>query len=201
MVVSIRPFDRHRLGADSSIATAKFAHEMWFSELVRRLSSALKRLIESRRSRRLWFAWLPAVNNGVLTFALLYRSATKSYGTEDLWIIPVAALAGTIASLGALIHHDIGIKHTLVALIAHTIFLILIFAGVYRWLGLEGYPPPLNRDTAIYFSVVTWTTLGYGDFAPSGEARLIAAFQAVLGYIFLGLIVGLTASIIGRHRD
>ena len=44
---------------------------------------------------------------------------------------------------------------------------------------------------ALYFSAVTFTTLGYGDLQPRPETRLAAAFQAVTGYIYLGLGVGL----------
>lgn len=43
---------------------------------------------------------------------------------------------------------------------------------------------------AIYFSIVTATTLGYGDFAPPENIRLIAAFQAIVGYAYLALYVG-----------
>jgi hypothetical protein len=40
-----------------------------------------------------------------------------------------------------------------------------------------------------YFSVVTWTTLGYGDFRPTPEARIYAASQAVLGYAYIGIFI------------
>jgi len=42
----------------------------------------------------------------------------------------------------------------------------------------------------IYFSTVTWTTLGYGDVQPKPDIRLIAALEALLGYIYFGLLVG-----------
>lgn len=45
--------------------------------------------------------------------------------------------------------------------------------------------------TALYFSIVTFTTLGYGDFQPQPQMRLIAAAQAIYGYLYLGLVVGL----------
>ncbi|MEN0001153.1 MAG: potassium channel family protein [Pseudomonadota bacterium] len=47
---------------------------------------------------------------------------------------------------------------------------------------------------SLYFSVVTWTTLGYGDLAPAPRVRLLAAFQALLGYTSMGVLVGCLAA-------
>ena len=42
----------------------------------------------------------------------------------------------------------------------------------------------------IYFSLVTQTTLGYGDLSPTlGAARIIASFQAILGQLYLAVVV------------
>lgn len=48
-----------------------------------------------------------------------------------------------------------------------------------------------------YLSIVTFTTLGFGDFQPQPFMRLYTAGEAVLGYIFLGLLVG---ALIDRAR-
>lgn len=52
----------------------------------------------------------------------------------------------------------------------------------------NGEVATLKRDH-YYFSAVTWTTLGYGDFRPSKDARVYAASQAVLGYLYMGILV------------
>jgi voltage-gated potassium channel Kch len=39
------------------------------------------------------------------------------------------------------------------------------------------------RGTALYLSVVTFTTLGYGDLAPRQEFRLVAASEALAGIL------------------
>ncbi|MGH1578071.1 potassium channel family protein [Planktotalea sp.] len=44
--------------------------------------------------------------------------------------------------------------------------------------------------TAFYFSTVTFTTLGYGDLQPVPAMRALAGFEAVVGYMFLGFLVG-----------
>ncbi|ELS0752567.1 two pore domain potassium channel family protein [Vibrio vulnificus] len=43
--------------------------------------------------------------------------------------------------------------------------------------------------SALYFSVITWTTLGYGDISPVGQARFFAATQAMIGYVYMGIVV------------
>ena len=42
----------------------------------------------------------------------------------------------------------------------------------------------------IYFSLVTQTTLGYGDLSPTlAPARIIASFQAILGQLYIAVVV------------
>ena len=43
--------------------------------------------------------------------------------------------------------------------------------------------------TSLYFSVVTFTTLGYGDITPIGPSRLIAALEAFTGSFTIALFV------------
>jgi hypothetical protein len=38
----------------------------------------------------------------------------------------------------------------------------------------------------LYFSTVTYTTLGYGDILPLGPVRLIAAIEAMIGIFMIG---------------
>src|SRR5512134_1141270 len=42
-------------------------------------------------------------------------------------------------------------------------------------------------NTAVYFSIVTMTSVGYGDVILSGDWRLLAAFQAMNGMLLFGL--------------
>ncbi|WP_424833346.1 ion channel [Ruegeria sp.] len=70
-----------------------------------------------------------------------------------------------------------------------------VFQGGLPVIAPEGYVGDTvmiekSFRTALYFSVVTFTTLGYGDMQPSPSFRLYAGYQAVLGYMYLGMIVG-----------
>ncbi|MGY3568910.1 pentapeptide repeat-containing protein [Vibrio sp. SCSIO 43135] len=81
-----------------------------------------------------------------------------------------------------------------------SIFLILACAIAYFLLdttssnpvyaGVEGWQfYAFEFFNAVYFSVVTFTTLGYGDISPVGIARFIAAFEAFLGSFTMALFV------------
>ncbi len=83
-----------------------------------------------------------------------------------------------------------------------SLFLIVAFAFVYSFLGITDgeklYATQLsssprefleNLSNALYFSVVTFTTVGYGDLTPVGITRLFAAIEAFLGSFTLALFV------------
>lgn len=48
--------------------------------------------------------------------------------------------------------------------------------------------------SAVYFSVVTFTSLGYGELHPQGLGRVVAAGVVMLGLAFIALLVGKFAS-------
>lgn len=73
--------------------------------------------------------------------------------------------------------------------IISTLYMTAVFSLWYRVLGIE--PEHSALDT-LYFSAVTFSTLGYGDFKPSPGAQMFAAIQAILGNLHLGMIVGST---------
>ena len=71
-------------------------------------------------------------------------------------------------------------------LVSGTLF-VLGYAGFYALLDSECAATCVSGfSDSVYFSIVTATTLGYGDFAPAVDARLMAAIQAITGYVFLG---------------
>ncbi len=52
----------------------------------------------------------------------------------------------------------------------------------------------------LYFSYVTFTTVGYGDMIPTGLCRGLAVAEAVTGYILLGMFVAATVALYTRHH-
>jgi hypothetical protein len=69
-------------------------------------------------------------------------------------------------------------------------FLVIIF-GYASLYVVDGGPTPdhNNFPEALYFSVVTFTSLGYGDISPVGFSRLLAASEALLGVFMISLFV------------
>ncbi len=87
-------------------------------------------------------------------------------------------------------------------IIGFTLLTIFIYAAIYLFSGLNyaGELLQINFDEslgqnlyyfldALYFSVVTFTTLGYGDITPQGFSRFLAATEALSGSFTLALFV------------
>lgn len=85
------------------------------------------------------------------------------------------------------------------ALLCYAMMLVLItlfYSGLYERFGIIGPDgPSFERSDCLYFSIVTLTTLGYGDFRPAPQARFWAASQGAIGYILIGILVGMIMSI------
>ena len=81
-----------------------------------------------------------------------------------------------------------------------SLFVIVAFSVIYQSTGLvfsDSMIWPSAID-ALYFSAVTFSTLGYGDFSPVPAARPVAAFQALVGNLHLGMVVGSTFAALKR---
>jgi voltage-gated potassium channel Kch len=67
-----------------------------------------------------------------------------------------------------------------VTVVAH-LFEITIWAGFYYW--REALP---NIETSLYFSAVTYATIGYGDIVVSQPWRVLAAMEGLTGILMCG---------------
>lgn len=69
---------------------------------------------------------------------------------------------------------------------------IIVFAVIFTFLGEEHWNaehPVEDFWSALYFSVVSITTLGFGDMFPvSGIARVLVCAECILGLIFHGTL-------------
>ena len=78
--------------------------------------------------------------------------------------------------------------------------IIFFFANIYEISGQVVYSSDTDLPIKglwehVYFSIVTFTTLGYGDLVPLGTARYFAATQALLGLGYFAFLIGISGSI------
>jgi voltage-gated potassium channel len=82
---------------------------------------------------------------------------------------------------------------------------IVVYASTY--VGLESALPgsfshTLDKSTALYFTVVTLGTVGYGDIAPvSTGARLAVSSQIMLDLVLIAVVVRLLTGAARRSLD
>ncbi|MES9903315.1 MAG: ion channel [Sedimenticola sp.] len=97
-------------------------------------------------------------------------------------------------------HNENNIK----PIIFYGLVTIVLFAGIYTSGGLvmNSESPTIIHDSlsSLYFSVVCWTTLGFGDFVPVPKVRLFAALEALLGYLSVGMLVAVVLRYIAANK-
>lgn len=137
---------------------------------------------------------------GILFCFTLY---IYTYGQAiDLWVVTVSYLL-TLASLLFFVfvvvavlfltgqHFRPNASRLIIDSIISICFTISAFALCYNIHGIE--PPGddgVQQFDHFYFSAVTFSTLGFGDFRPVGISKLFASFEAIIGNLHLGVIVG-----------
>ena len=168
--------------------------------------------------------WKQILGGGCL-YAILIAGV---YCLVQFFSNPLLALllicAGLLLSLGFGVVAAIrGLSSKAIAVwfLEGTVAFIVSFAVIYndlQWISGGSDDPPVTCECCLppqedqeearkeersfkehlYFSVVTWTTVGFGDYTPVPEAQLYVAIESLLGYIYMAISMGvLTASFLG----
>jgi voltage-gated potassium channel Kch len=89
------------------------------------------------------------------------------------------------------------VASVMLLLMIGAILQIAIWAGLYGLLDLFD-----DAETALYFSGVTFTSLGYGDVVLPRPARLLAPLEAATGLLMFGIITAvlIAAMQFGENR-
>ncbi|WP_010323434.1 ion channel [Marinobacterium stanieri] len=138
----------------------------------------------------------------VLLFTFVVFKYISFFGDSGLWGVLITLCGAALFSSYRFFNTSNKIE-SLIYFLACVTLLLIIFTSVYQGVGLccdaEGNVFKPSALDAWYFSIVTWTTLGYGDLTPPKILKPFAMLQAVLGQIFMAMIVGKTLFILQRQ--
>jgi hypothetical protein len=73
---------------------------------------------------------------------------------------------------------------------------IAVWAAFYDWKGAMA-----GMQSAFYFSMVTYTTTGYGDLVLPPEWRLLGGIEALTGILMAGWSTGFFFAVASRLHD
>ncbi|MHC1597987.1 MAG: pentapeptide repeat-containing protein [Candidatus Methanofastidiosia archaeon] len=91
-----------------------------------------------------------------------------------------------------IVYHTSRYGESSIRVLLSSLAIIFLYAAFY-WTshgitpGVDSYVPTFSES--IYFSVVTFTTLGYGDYHPKPSFQLIATSEAIIGAFILAFFV------------
>src|SRR5262245_6274944 len=115
--------------------------------------------------------------------------------------------AAPVAIARALWRRPIVDTHTVLGAICIYVLVGMLFAFLYAAIGYFGdeaffvQTSDANSAIYLYFSFITLTTVGYGDFtAAQGLGRSLAVIEALVGQIYLVTIVATIVSRMGFTR-
>ena len=69
---------------------------------------------------------------------------------------------------------------------------VLLYAGLFGLGGVVQNGQVVTGDLplSLFLSVITWTTVGYGDITPaSGFSRIVAGMEAMNGYLVMAIFI------------
>jgi hypothetical protein len=82
---------------------------------------------------------------------------------------------------------------------------IAVYAGTYVSIAAafpNSFSQPIDKSAALYFTVVTLGTVGYGDIAPvSTAARMAVSSQVMLDLVLIAMVVRLLTGAARRSLD
>jgi voltage-gated potassium channel Kch len=144
--------------------------------------------------------------SGNVIFVVLGDTFSNPTLTGIRWAFLGAFFALTAASLFAYLQNSHSVTHAELCIAANIYLLLgLLWATIY--LAIEALSPgsirmgsdPANRETELlYFSLITLSTVGYGDIVPlTGMARIVAALEGVTGVLYIAITVAL---LVGRFK-
>jgi hypothetical protein len=155
----------------------------------------------SQIKRWVWPSVLLALGNVIFVVAGNTFSSRTLSGIR--WGFLAAFFALTAAGLFSYLRNSRSVAQAQLYT-AVSIYLLLGLLWATLYLAIDAFSPgsiqvgshPADRQTELlYFSLITLSTIGYGDIVPlSGEVRILAALEGVTGVLYIAITVALLVS-------
>lgn len=85
---------------------------------------------------------------------------------------------------------------------ANILLVAVAFAGLFSLVGVQTGSHEPSALTFLYYSIVTLTSLGYGDIVPSSSlGQLLVVVEVCLGYMMLGGLISILANKMARRAE
>jgi Ion channel len=97
-----------------------------------------------------------------------------------------------------------------ISVFRQSLFIIMIVLGLVAIHAVEiwlytvvyiGLGEFVSVEEALYFSITTFTTVGFGDVLQSGQWRLVGAVESFNGFLLIGWSTAFLVSVISRLRS
>ena len=146
---------------------------------------------------------------GVVVVLVAYYNIPLAVDSEASTILRFAAVILAIVAIvawqvHAIVEADTPLLRAVQALAVTVTLAVASFAFVYVVYSNNdpaSFNEPLTRTDALYFTVTTVATVGYGDIHPSSQsARIVVTLQMVFNVAVIGVTVRLLAEAARRGR-
>jgi hypothetical protein len=105
--------------------------------------------------------------------------------------LPIPARARIIVVVGAVF-----VAHTIEVWLYGGAYWLLVLAWGFEGFGGQGV---VGFEDCLYFSVVTYTSLGFGELYPTAHVRLIAGVESLNGLVLIGWSASFTYLAMRRY--
>jgi voltage-gated potassium channel len=146
-----------------------------------------------RRGQRLWVLLRPALT-GVALVVVYYTLPLNRHGSIPGLLIALGALTALVAwQIRAVMRSPSPRLRAAESLATSIPLYIVLFAMSHATMSSwdpDAFSEPLDRTDALYFTITTLATVGFGDIVPVTQtARIVVMLQMVTGLVLLGLVI------------
>ena len=135
------------------------------------------------------------LTNVLIACALVAATVTIHAVGATLWLVHVAGRYLKNGSSWGGIRIFVALLSTVIFLSTLHVIQITLWAITYQVLVPEILP---TFEKAIYFSIVTFTTLGYGDITLHEGVRILSGIESLSGILLVGWTTAVLFSVVQR---